>query len=538
MHLQSGSAATGFGLLPKPLSVQPMPGEFVVDGGVRIAALPDLSTEAAYLSDFLRRGGVRTYPQPLPRGKGVDAGVVATATDELTGLIELILDPGEEIVDEGYRLEVKPGSVHITASSAAGIFWGVQSFLQLCGPAIYVDGGIQSPLSIPCVTIDDKPRFGWRGLMLDVARHFMPLDFVKKFIDLLAMHKMNRLHLHLVDDQGWRVEIKKYPKLTSVGAFRDKTIAGHLEQFWKDGAYDHTPHGGFYTQDELRDLVAYAADRHIEIVPEIEMPGHAQAAIAAYPELGNVDHPVDVCPAWGIIEHIFNPAESTIAFLQDVLTEVMEIFPSTFIHIGGDEAVKNEWKASPLVQERIRELGLKDEDELQSWFIRRMDDFLTSKGRRLIGWDEIIEGGLAKNATVMSWRGEHGGIEAAVAGHDVVMAPTTYTYLDHYQSRDRSTEPLAQGGYMPLDVVYGYDPIPAEMPAAAAHHVLGAQGQLWSEYLPTPERVEYMAFPRACALAEAVWSTPERDYDEFLSRLRVHLTRLDAKDVKYRILDK
>jgi len=468
---------------------------------------------------------------------GLNLTVVEKYEENPTGSIALVIDTAGDLGDEGYRIDVRAEHVTIAAASTAGLFWGIQSFLQLCGPDILREGGAPATLSIPCVSIVDQPRFGWRGLMLDVARHFMPIEFLRKFVDLLALHKMNRLHLHIVDDQGWRVEIKKYPKLTSVGAFRDKTIAGHLEQFWKDNAYNHTPHGGFYTQDELRDLVAYAADRHITIIPEIEMPGHAQAAIAAYPELGNIDTPVDVCSHWGIIEHIFNPAESTITFLQDVLTEVMDIFPSKVIHIGGDEAVKNEWKASTFAQERIRELGLADEDELQSWFIRRMDDFLTSKGRRLIGWDEIIEGGLAANAMVMSWRGEAGGIEAAEAGHDVVMAPTTYTYFDHYQSRDRAAEPVAQGSFLPLEVVYHYDPIPAALPAHAAHRILGAQGQLWSEYLPTPERVEYMTFPRAAALAEAVWSTPARDYDDFLKRLRVHLTRLDALDVKYRPLD-
>ncbi|MGH7220984.1 MAG: beta-N-acetylhexosaminidase, partial [Nitrospiraceae bacterium] len=375
--------------------------------------------------------------------------------------------------------------------------------------------------AVPCVQIEDYPQFQWRGALLDVARHFMPKEFVKKFIDLLALHKLNSFQWHLTDDQGWRIEIKKYPKLTQIGAWRKETLVGRLEhESQKELKFDGTSHGGFYTQDDAREIVEYARVRHINVVPEIEMPGHAQAAIAAYPELGNTGHLLEVGTKWGVVENIFNPKETTILFLQDVLTEVLEMFPSGFIHTGGDEAVKTQWKASAEVQARIKELGLKNEEELQGYFTGRMAEFLSSRGRRLIGWDEILEGGVPRNATVMSWRGEKGGIAAAQAGHDVVMAPTGYTYFDYYQSRDKDKEPLAIGGYLPLETVYGYDPVPREIAPEFRKHVLGSQGQLWTEYLPYPKRVEYMAFPRLAALAEVTWTSKEKkNYAEFLERL-------------------
>ncbi len=305
----------------------------------------------------------------------------------------------------------------------------------------------------------------------------MPKEFVKKFIDLLALHKMNSFHWHLTEDQGWRIEIKKYPRLTEVGAWRKQTLVGRHERDSLKRVFDGKRHGGFYTQDDVREVVAYAAARFINVVPEIEMPGHAQAAIAAYPELGNTGKQINVREYWSISEHILNPEDRTVAFMQDVLAEVLTLFPGKFIHIGGDEALKNEWKASPRAQERIRELGLKDEHELQSWFIRQMDTWLTERGRRLIGWDEILEGGLAPNATVMSWRGVEGGLAAARQGHDVVMAPSTKTYFDYYQSLDRDAEPLAAARYLPLDSVYAWDPVPAELEPQFVKHVLGGQGK-------------------------------------------------------------
>ena len=366
----------------------------------------------------------------------------------------------------------------------------------------------------------------------------MPKEFVKKYIDLLALQKMNTFHWHLTEDQGWRIEIRKYPRLTAVGGWRTQTIVGHQPDgdstTWQ---YDRQRHGGYYTQDDIREIVAYARDRFVTIVPEIEMPGHALAAIAAYPQLGVTGQPADVGTRWGVYANILNAEESTIGFMQDVLTEVLEIFPGRFIHIGGDEADKALWKTSPRIQERIRELGLKDEHELQSWFIRRMDAFLTKQGRRLIGWDEILEGGLAPGATVMSWRGTQGGIDAARAGHDVVMAPTSNTYLDYYQSRNTEGEPLAIGGFLPIEAVYAFEPVPADLEPQFRSHILGAQAQLWTEYMPGPKQVEYMAFPRLTALAEVLWTRPERkDYRDFLHRLDAHLQRLSVLDVAFRPL--
>jgi hexosaminidase len=445
---------------------------------------------------------------------------------------------------EGYRLEAQPGRVIAQAAEPAGLFYAIQTIRQLLPPEISRSSthppaaGSRAAVrwTIPAVEIEDMPRFQWRGAHLDVGRHFMPKEFVKKYIDLLALHKMNSFHWHLTEDQGWRIEIKKYPRLTEVGAWRKETVVGRLSRDSTKNTYDGKRHGGFYTQDDVREVVAYAAERFVNVVPEIEMPGHAQAAIAAYPWLGNnPNRQLEVWNRWGVSENILNAEPRTIAFMQDVLAEVLELFPSRFIHVGGDEAVKTQWRSSPRAQARIRELGLKNEAELQSWFIHQMDTYLTSRGRRLVGWDEILEGGLAPGATVMSWRGEKGGVAAARAGHDVVMAPTTYTYLDYYQSANRDSEPLAIGGLLPLDSVYGYEPIPADLEPQYAKHVLGAQGQLWTEYMPTSQQVEYMAFPRMTALAEVVWTPRERkDLADFRRRLDVHLRRLDALQVNYR----
>jgi hexosaminidase len=358
---------------------------------------------------------------------------------------------------------------------------------------------------------------------------------VKKYIDLLALHKMNSFHWHLTDDQGWRLEIKKYPRLTEVGAWRTETLVGKPQRDSAANVYDKKRHGGFYSQDDAREIVAYARERFVRVVPEIEMPGHSQATIAAYPYLGNFGDTVPVWTMWGVTPHILNPSDTTIAFMKDVLTEVMAIFPSEFIHIGGDEAPKTEWKASPRAQARMKALGLANENELQSWFTTQMDAFLTSHGRRLVGWDEILEGGLAPNAVVMSWRGIAGGLTAARAGHDVVMTPGNYTYFDHYQSLNKDAEPLAIGGFLPLDSVYAYEPVPAELEARFAAHILGAQAQVWTEYIEGPKHVEYMAFPRMSALAEVLW-TPraQRDFADFTARLPRQLQRFNALDVNYR----
>lgn len=435
---------------------------------------------------------------------------------------------------EGYGLSVKEDRVEITAPEPAGIFYGIQTLRQLLPSEVFRSAKVDGvDWSAPACQIEDMPRFSWRGGHLDVGRHFFPKEFLLKFIDLLALHKLNTFHLHLTEDQGWRIEIKRYPKLTEVGAWRKNTMLTY-----DPPTFTGNPHGGFYTQDELREVVAYAKARFVNVVPEIEMPGHAQAAIASYPDLGNVpDRQLEVATRWGVIPHVFNVEDSTIKFLQNVLVEVMDIFPSPFIHIGGDECPKDEWKASPRAQQKIKDLGLKDEHELQSWFIKQMDTFLTSKGRRLIGWDEILEGGLAPGAAVMSWRGEDGGIASANAGHDVVMAPNGFTYFDYYQG-PREKEPHAIGGFIDIEKVYGYDPLPAAIAADKAKHVLGGQFQLWSEYIPNTKHVEYMAFPRGCAMSEVLWSPKSnRNYDAFMSRLPFHLDRLAALDVNFRRLD-
>lgn len=440
--------------------------------------------------------------------------------------------------NEGYALSVRPGVVTVRAPAAAGLFYGIQTIRQLLPAEILREAPMTGVRwTMPAVTIEDEPRFRWRGAHLDVVRHFMPKEFVKKYIDLLALQKMNSFHWHLTDDQGWRIQIRKYPRLTEVGAWRTETLVGAYTSDTSKQVFDHEVHGGFYTQEDIREIVAYARARFVNVVPEIEMPGHAQAAIAAYPWLGNAGDSLHVWTIWGVSQNILNPSDSTVAFMKDVLTEVMELFPGPYIHVGGDEAAKGQWKSTAAVQARIRALGLKDEDELQSWFIRQMDDFLTAHGRRMIGWDEILEGGLAPNAVVMSWRGTSGGIAAARAGHDVVMAPGSHTYLDHYQALDHSREPLAIGGFLPLDTVYSYDPMPPELEPRFAKHVLGAQGQVWTEYIKGPKNVEYMAYPRMSALAEVLW-TPlgRKDYANFLLRLEEQLRRLDALDVNYRHL--
>jgi beta-glucosidase len=387
---------------------------------------------------------------------------------------------------------------------------------------------------VPAVTIDDVPRFTWRGSHLDVSRHFMPLEFVRKHLDLMALHKLNRFHWHLTDDQGWRIEIKQYPQLTGVAAWRKETIVGH-ERTGPDVTFDGMRHGGYYTQDEIRQVVAYAAERFITVVPEIEMPGHSQAVVAAYPELGSVNEPVEPRTRWGVSEYILNPDDSTIRFMQHVLEEVLTLFPGPWIHVGGDEAVKDQWRANPRIQARIKQLGLQNEEELQGWFIRQMDTFLTARGRRLIGWDEILDGGLAENATVMAWRGVEAAATAARSGHDAVLTPTSHTYFDYYQVSDTSREPLAIGGFLPLDRVYTWEPMPAGLEPEHRHRILGVQGQLWTEYMPGPRQVEYMAFPRLSALAEVAWTpSARRHLEDFRARLATHVDRLRALDVNLR----
>jgi hexosaminidase len=513
-------------IVPRPARVTPGTGAFTLTATTAIVTDRATRELGAVLADYLFPAtGLRLAVRPTaPAGGG--AGVISIGLDSsLAGL-----------GPEGYRLDIGRSRVAIRAYRPAGAFYALQSLRQLLPPAIFRQGKVSGVAwTVPAVSIEDAPRFGWRGAHLDVARHFMPKEFVKKYIDLLALHKLNRFHWHLTDDQGWRLEIKQYPRLTTIGAWRTQTIVGRPDKDSTQWRFDGQPHGGFYTQDDVREIVAYAQARFVTVVPEIEMPGHSQAAIAAYPDLGNRGETLSVWTGWGVNENILNPGDATVQFQQNVLTEVMALFPGRWIHVGGDEVPKTQWQASSLAQGRIRELGLKDEHELQSWFIRRMDQFLTAHGRTLVGWDEILEGGLAPNAVVMSWRGMDGGIAAARARHDVVMAPGSHTYLDHYQSADTVAEPLAIGGYLPLDTVYSFEPVPAALTADEARHVLGAQGQVWTEYIPDPKRVEYMAFPRASALAEVLWTPREgREYTDFVRRLATHLERLAALDVNYR----
>ncbi|OEJ26660.1 beta-N-acetylhexosaminidase [Streptomyces agglomeratus] len=474
----------------------------------------------------------------LPLADGTDSD---NERDSGSNRVELRIDPdvGQDLGPEGYRLVVDGYVVLIEGGGPAGVFWGAQTLRQLLGPDAFrrapVDPARQ--WSVPMVAIEDRPRFAWRGLMLDVSRHFMPKDGVLRYLDLLAAHKLNVFHFHLTDDQGWRIEIKRHPKLTETGAWRARTQWGHRAS----GLWSDTPHGGYYTQDDIREIVAYAAERHITVVPEIDIPGHSQAAIAAYPELGNTDlidtTILSVWDTWGINKNVLAPTDTTLRFFEGVFEEVLELFPSTFVHIGGDEAPKDQWKRSPAAQARIKELNLADEEELQSWFVRHFDSWLTTRGRRLIGWDEILEGGLAPGAAVSSWRGYAGGIAAAKAGHDVVMCPEQHVYLDHRQDGGPD-EPMPIGYVRTLEDVYRFEPVPPQLTPEEARHVLGTQANVWTEVMENQSRVDYQTFPRLAAFAEVAWADlpapAERDFAGFRARMAEHYRRLDALGVDYR----
>jgi hexosaminidase len=451
--------------------------------------------------------------------------------------IGLRLAPG--LGPEEYRLVSDRNGVLIEGGGAAGVFWGAQTLRQLLGPDAYRRAplGRDRAWTVPYLTIEDAPRFRWRGLMLDVARHFMPKDGVLRYLDLMAAHKLNVFHFHLTDDQGWRIEIERHPRLTEIGSWRTRTKTGHrASPLWED-----KPHGGYYTQDDIREIVAYAAERHITVVPEIDVPGHSQAAIAAYPELGNTDvidtTALSVWDTWGINPNVLAPTDNTLRFYEGVFEEVLGLFPSEFVHIGGDECPKDQWRRSETAQARIRELGLADEDQLQSWFIGHFGTWLAERGRRLIGWDEILEGGLAEGAAVSSWRGYAGGIAAARAGHDVVMCPEQQVYLDHRQDPGPG-EPVPIGWVRTLEDVYRFEPVPPELTPGEARHVLGTQANLWTEVMEDHARVDYQAFPRLAAFAEVAWSAlpapAERDFAGFQRRMTAHYRRLDALGVAYR----
>jgi len=529
--LVSAVQDTSVAIIPRPVHLTRGTGAFLITPAT--AVVTDRATRQIghRLADWLEPA--TGYRLPVTAASGAATRTIALRLDTTLS----------RLGDEGYRLTVTGTRITIRAPHPAGVFYGVETLRQLLPPDIFRAAPVSGVTwTVPVVEIEDQPRFAWRGAHLDVSRSFMPKEFVKKYIDLLALHKLNRFHWHLTDDQGWRIEIKKYPLLTAVGAWRRNSLIGvqHRYADTTQWVFDSVPHGGFYTQDDVKEIVAYAAARYITVVPEIEMPGHAQAAIAAYPWLGNTGQQLEVLNHWGVDQNILNPSDSAIHFMQDVLTEVLALFPSHWIHTGGDEAPKAQWQASPVAQARIRELGLRDENQLQSWMTAQMSQWLAARGRALIGWDEILEGGtegLAPNAVVMSWRGIQGGIAAAQAGHDVVMTPTSNTYFDYYQSQDQQHEPLAIGGFLPLDTVYAYEPIPPALDSAQARHVLGTQGQIWTEYQRTPKNVEYMVFPRLAALAEIAWTPREsKDFADFKARLAQHFNRLNALDVNYRPL--
>ena len=506
-------------LIPEPVSVETEDGSFLIVSSTRVVAGRQARAEAVKLIDALAPA----------------VGFRLKQTDDMArrdGNIALSLDRTlrDRLGAEGYLLEVTRKRIGIRAAGSAGLFYGFQTLRQLLPPQVFSPKRVEGvEWAVPSVTITDYPRFQWRGLLIDPARHFIPKEDMFRFIDAMAVHKFNRLQLHLTDNQGWRLEIRKYPKLTGIGSKMDNS-----RRKTKDGRYV----GGFYTQDDIRQIVRYAADRHITIVPEIEMPFHTGAAIVAYPHLGiNTAHLGDLSPKqrWGKTKGLIAPRPDTVAFLQDVLGEAIELFPSKYIHIGGDEANTRHWANDPEMQAQMKRLKLKDAHELHSWFIKQMDAFLTKNGRRLVGWDEILQGGLATGATVMSWRGTSGGIAAAKAGHDVVMAPTSHTYFDYRQA---PKETGLGRSVISLDKVYTFEPIPAELSAEQAKHVLGGQGQLWGELILNKKRREYMAFPRACALSEVLWSPKDqRDHKTFVTRLRHHIKRLDAAGVNYRRLN-
>ncbi|SEN59696.1 hexosaminidase [Actinacidiphila rubida] len=497
---------------------------FTLTPGTALEAGPGAEAAARWLRAAV---GAATGLPLAPAGPSAD-GVVRLAVDETV--------PGGP---EAYRITVDPASgVRITGADPAGVFWGAQTFRQMLGPDAFRRAPVRERVwEVPCGHLSDAPRFGWRGFMLDVARHFMPKDGVLRYLDLMAAHKLNVLHLHLTDDQGWRLEIRRYPELTAKGAWRARTKVGLREST----LWDERPHGGYYTQDDIREIVAYAAERHITVVPEIDMPGHSQAAIAAYPELGNADvldtGALPVLPTWGVNPNVLAPSDEMLTFYENVFTEVLELFPGEFVHVGGDECPKDQWRESTAAQTRIKELDLEDEDGLQSWIIRHFDRWLADRGRRLIGWDEILEGGLAPGAAVSSWRGFAGGIAAAKSGHDVVMCPESHVYLDWRQS-DSPDEPVPIAHVRTLEDVYRFEPVPAALSEEEARRVIGTQANVWTEVMDSARVVDYMAFPRLAAFAEVAWSDlpapGERDWAGFEDRMRTHYRRLDALGVEYR----
>jgi hexosaminidase len=513
-------------IVPRPLHLEMKPGSFGVGSGTVIlveAADSGAADVARYLAERLGAAAGGSIPVTTgARPAGQKAIVLAQKLD-------IALGP------EGYQLNIQNERVLLEAATPAGLFYGVQTILQLLPSDVFSGKITSGPLTLPCLVIQDSPRFRWRGFMLDVSRHFLPKEYVLELIDFLAMHKMNTFHWHLTDDQGWRIEIKQYPRLTEVGAWRvDRgDTPWTLREQQKDG---ETPtYGGFYTQDDIREVIAYAQSRSVSIIPEIEMPGHCLAALASYPQYSCSGGSFRVPPGsvWPIKDVYCPGNDETFAFLEGVLGEVADLFPGAYIHIGGDEVDKSTWKACPKCQARMTAEGLKTEEELQSYFVKWIERFLNSRGKTLLGWDEILEGGLAPNAAVMSWRGTEGGIAAARAGHDVVMSPTSCCYFDYYQG-DPLAEPLAIGGFVPLRKVYSFEPVPSDLTIEEAARIMGAQANLWTEYVLTPEHAEYMTFPRIAALAEIGWTSKEnRNWTDFTARMQKQFARYDRAGINY-----
>ncbi len=509
-------------IVPKPRLVTKTNGTFKLSKTTKILAISNESRKlGSILNEMIRRNyGYELEITDKPQVENVIQFALLG-----TGMGGFVGGP----IDQ-YTINVTSDVIQISGTERAA-FYALQTLSQ-----ILPQNSQGSPM-VPSVKIEDSPRFPYRGMHLDVSRHFMPVSFVKRYIDLLAQYKFNQFHWHLTDDQGWRIEIKKYPKLTTVGQYRSESHEGVYSTVFKG---DGRPVEGFYTQAEIRDVVAYAKARYINVIPEIELPGHASAALAAYPELGRgcaaPDYKFEVKKTWGIFKEVFCPTDETFKFLEDVLDETIKLFPdSPYIHIGGDEVLKDYWKESAYVQELKKRENLKDEHEVQSYFVRRIEKHVNKRGKKIIGWDEILEGGIAPNATIMSWRGMKGGIEAAKAKHDVIMTPTDYAYLDYGQG-DPAYELLNIGGYLPLEKVYQFDPVPKELNAEEAKYVLGGQANIWTEYIETGDKVEYMAFPRMLAIAESVWSRAEdKNFADFKRRLHAHLPHLDRQNVNYRI---
>lgn len=503
-------AQSNFPIIPKPKYIHLLETAPFSITKQTVLIAPKANQEAKYLKEIVKKQ------------LGIEL-ITKTISNQQKNSIELSLNPLKEMERDEYKINVNSSKITIEASNSEGIFYGIQTLNQL------IEHYSSNNLPIPALTIQDQPKFKWRGMHLDVARHFFPKSDIKKYIDYLALYKMNVFHWHLTDDQGWRIEIKKYPKLTSIGAFRKESMVGH----YNEQRFDGKPYGGFYTQEDIKEIVAYAKEKHINVVPEIEMPGHATAALAAYPEFSCTGGPFEVGTKWGVLDDVFCPNDNTLNFLKAVLDEIIPLFPSEYIHIGGDECPKTRWHQCAKCQTLIKEKGLKDEHELQSYFVTQIEKYINKKGKKIIGWDEILEGGLAPNAAVMSWRGNEGGIAAAKAKHYVVMSPGSHCYFDHYQG-EQKTEPLAIGGYTPLETVYNFNPIPTELSAQESYYILGAQGNVWTEYMEDFAKVEYMAMPRMAALAEVLWGKDtSSNYTDFKNRLLQHFSLLDKMKVNY-----